>query len=131
MALCGLRPYAGTFLIFSDYTRPPTRLAALMKLPVIYVFSHDSIGLGQDGPTHQPIEQLAALRAIPNLTVIRPGDANEAVRAWRTALSQTEGPTALVFSRQALPTLDRTVFASSQRPRPAAAMFWAERGRRR
>ncbi len=98
----GVRPYGATFLIFSDYMRPTIRLAALMKLPVIYVFTHDSIGLGEDGPTHQPIEQLAALRAIPDLTLIRPADAHETVQAWRYAL-QSDGPVALVLTRQALP----------------------------
>jgi transketolase len=111
MALSGLRPYTGTFLIFSDYMRPPTRLAAMMGAPVVFVFSHDSIGLGQDGPTHQPIEQLAALRAIPGLITLRPGDANETVEAWRTILAQSEKPACLVLSRQATPTLDRTIFA--------------------
>jgi transketolase len=111
MALCGLRPYAGTFLIFSDYMRPPTRLAALMELPVTYVFSHDSIGLGQDGPTHQPIEQLAALRAIPHMRVYRPGDANETMAAWRAILADNAGPSCLVLSRQAMPTFDRQKFA--------------------
>ena len=103
----GLRPYGGTFLVFSDYMRPAIRLAALMELPVIYVFTHDSIGLGEDGPTHQPIEHLASLRAIPNLTVIRPCDANETAEAWKTALAATSGPTALSLTRQGLPTLDR------------------------
>ncbi|HEV7157771.1 MAG TPA: transketolase [Caulobacteraceae bacterium] len=107
MALCGLRPYTASFLIFSDYMRPPMRLAALMKLPVAYVFTHDSIGLGQDGPTHQPIEQLAALRAIPGMQVIRPADANETRVAWEAVIKRTEGPTCLVLSRQAVPTLDR------------------------
>jgi transketolase len=111
LALSGLRPYTGTFLIFSDYMRPPTRLAALMKLPVVFVFSHDSIGLGQDGPTHQPIEQLAALRAIPGLITLRPADANETAEAWRVILGQTERPACLVLSRQALPTLDRSEHA--------------------
>jgi transketolase len=111
LALSGLRPYTGTFLIFSDYMRPPTRLAALMKLPVVFVFSHDSIGLGEDGPTHQPIEQLAALRAIPGLLVVRPADANETVEAWRTILSQSTQPACLVLSRQATPTLDRVAYA--------------------
>ncbi|MBN1103803.1 MAG: transketolase [Deltaproteobacteria bacterium] len=103
----GLIPYGGTFLVFSDYMRPAIRLAALMGLKVIYVFTHDSIGLGEDGPTHQPVEHLAALRAIPHLTVLRPCDANETAEAWRFALSQTSGPVALVLSRQNLPTLDR------------------------
>ena len=103
----GIIPYGGTFLIFSDYMRPSIRLAAMMGLKVIYVFTHDSIGLGEDGPTHQPIEQLAALRAIPNLTVIRPADANETAEAWRTALQMEGGPMALILTRQNLPTLDR------------------------
>jgi transketolase len=106
----GLIPYGATFLIFSDYMRPSIRLAALMRLKVIYVFTHDSIGLGEDGPTHQPVEQLASLRAIPNLTVIRPADANETAEAWRTAI-KLDHPVALVLSRQSLPTLDRTKFA--------------------
>ena len=107
LALSGLRPYTGTFLVFSDYMRPPIRLAALMDLPVTFVFTHDSIGLGQDGPTHQPIEQLAGLRSIPNLIVIRPCDANETAQAWRTILDQ-RGPACLVLSRQALPTIARS-----------------------
>lgn len=107
----GLRPYGATFLVFSDYMRPAIRLAALMKLPIIYVFTHDSIGLGEDGPTHQPIEHLASLRAIPNLTVIRPCDANETAEAWKAALSNKNGPTALSLTRQGLPTLDRSALA--------------------
>ncbi len=104
----GIIPYGATFLIFSDYMRPSIRLAALMGLHVIYVFTHDSIGLGEDGPTHQPIEQLASLRAIPNLTVIRPADANETAEAWRQAVTSEKKPVALALSRQSLPTLDRT-----------------------
>jgi transketolase len=107
----GLIPYGGTFLVFSDYMRPAIRLAALMKLKVIYVFTHDSIGLGEDGPTHQPIEHLSALRAIPNLTVIRPCDANETATAWQHAIDCQNGPVALVLSRQGLPTLDRAACA--------------------
>ncbi|HLW51531.1 MAG TPA: transketolase [Candidatus Angelobacter sp.] len=107
----GVRPYGGTFLIFSEYMRPSIRLAALMELPVIYVFTHDSIGLGEDGPTHQPIEQLTSLRSIPNLAVFRPADATETVEAWRFALARRNGPTALVLTRQALPVLDRAKFA--------------------
>jgi transketolase len=107
----GLIPYGGTFLIFSDYMRPAIRLAALMQIQVIYVFTHDSIGLGEDGPTHQPVEQLAALRAIPNLTVLRPCDASETAEAWRFALSHQNGPVALVLTRQGVPVLDRSVFA--------------------
>jgi transketolase len=105
----GTRPYGGTFLIFSDYMRPAVRLAALMKLPVIYVWTHDSIGLGEDGPTHQPIEHLSALRAIPGLDVVRPADANETAWAWRQALEHTDRPTALALTRQNLPVLDRDV----------------------
>ena len=111
MAECRLRPFGGTFFNFCDYVKPAVRLAALMELPVIYVFTHDSIGLGEDGPTHQPIEQLASLRAMPNILVLRPGDANEVVEAWKLALQQSHRPTALVLSRQAMPTFDRTKFA--------------------
>ncbi len=103
----GLIPFGATFLIFSDYMRPPIRLAALMGIKTIYVFTHDSIGVGEDGPTHQPVEQVAALRAIPGLTVLRPGDANETAEAWRIAISH-HGPVALALTRQALPTLDRS-----------------------
>ena len=102
------RPYGGTFLVFSDYMRPAVRLAALMKLPVTYVWTHDSIGLGEDGPTHQPIEHLAALRAIPGLTVFRPGDANETAAGWKTVLSRHDGPVALILTRQNLPVLEGT-----------------------
>jgi transketolase len=109
----GLIPYGGTFLVFSDYMRPPIRLAAMMGLKVIYVLTHDSIGLGEDGPTHQPVEQLAALRAIPDLTVIRPCDANETSAAWRVALNSNQGPIALALTRQNVPTLDRNKFASA------------------
>ena len=107
----GLTPYGGTFLVFSDYMRPAIRIAALSHLPVIYVFTHDSIGVGEDGPTHQPVEHLAALRAIPNLAVIRPADANETLEAWKVALARRDAPTALIFTRQAVPTLDRLVYA--------------------
>ncbi len=109
----GLRPFGATFLVFADYMRPPIRLAALSHLPSIFVFTHDSIGVGEDGPTHQPVEHLASLRAIPNLHVIRPADANETVQAWRMAIARTDGPTALIFTRQNLPTLDRAVFAEA------------------
>ena len=111
MALCGLRAYGATFFVFSDYLRPSMRLSALMGVPSIYVFTHDSIGVGEDGPTHQPVEHLAAARAIPGLTVLRPGDANETTEAWKAAIANTTGPTALVLTRQNLPTLDRTTFA--------------------
>jgi len=107
----GLIPYGGTFLIFSDYMRPAIRLAALMKQHVIYVLTHDSIGLGEDGPTHQPIEHLASLRAMPNLTVMRPADANETAEAWKFALKNSDGPTVLALTRQSVPTLDRTVYS--------------------
>jgi transketolase len=110
----GLIPYGGTFLVFSDYMRPAIRLAALTKLQVIYVFTHDSIGLGEDGPTHQPIEHLAALRAIPNLTVIRPADANETVQAWIAALNSRHGPVALALTRQGLETLDRDKYEPAE-----------------
>ena len=109
----GVIPYGATFLIFSDYMRPPIRLAALMGLHVIHVFTHDSIALGEDGPTHQPVEQLAGLRAVPGLQVIRPADANETAVAWRVALETRERPTVLVFSRQKVPTLDRQRFAAA------------------
>ena len=110
----GLMPYGGTFLIFSDYMRPAIRLAALMGLHVIYVFTHDSIGLGEDGPTHQPIEQLAALRSIPNLVVIRPCDANETAEAWRFALEREDGPVALALTRQGVPNLARDAFKPAE-----------------
>ncbi len=109
----GIIPFGSTFLIFSDYMRPSIRLAALMGLGVIYVFTHDSVGLGEDGPTHQPIEQLAALRAIPRLVVIRPGDANETAVAWRVAIETRDRPVALALTRQNVPTLDRTQFAAA------------------
>ena len=114
MALTGIVPYGATFLIFSDYMKPPIRLAALMGLQTIYVFTHDSIGLGEDGPTHQPVEQLASLRAVPNLTVIRPADANETAEAWKAALLNETGPTALVLTRQNVPYIDRTKYASAE-----------------
>ncbi len=107
----GVRPYGGTFLIFSDYLRPSLRLSALMSAPVIYVFSHDSIGLGGDGPTHQPVAQLMALRAIPNLTLLRPADAHETAEAWKAAIRNTDGPTALALTRQKVPTFDRSKLA--------------------
>ena len=106
----GVIPYGGTFLVFSDYMRPAIRLSALSKYASIWVFTHDSIGLGEDGPTHQPVEQLAALRAIPNLVVIRPCDANEVVEAWKIAIKRRNGPTALALSRQRVPTLDRSIY---------------------
>jgi transketolase len=113
MSLAGLRPYGATFFVFTDYMRPAMRLAAIMKRPVIYVLTHDSIGLGEDGPTHQPVEHLSACRAIPGLDVVRPGDANEVTECYRTAVQQANRPTAMVLSRQNLPTLDRTKFAAA------------------
>ena len=109
----GIRPYGGTFLVFADYMRPAIRVAALMKLPVIYVFTHDSIAVGEDGPTHQPVEHLASLRIIPGLTVIRPADANETAAAWRHAIADPDGPVALILSRQNLPVLSQTVCAKN------------------
>jgi transketolase len=109
----GLIPYAATFLIFSDYMRPAIRLSALAGYPVIWVFTHDSIGLGEDGPTHQPVEHLAALRAIPKLVVIRPADGNETREAWRVAVERRNGPTALALTRQNVPELDRSIFGSA------------------
>lgn len=110
----GIRPFASTFLTFSDYMRPAIRLASLMKIPVLYLFTHDSIGLGEDGPTHQPIEHLASLRAIPHLIVLRPADANETVEAWRCAIEWRKGPVALILTRQNVPTIDRARYASAQ-----------------
>jgi transketolase len=109
-----LLPFGGTFLIFSDYMRPPMRLAAMMEIPVVYVFTHDSIGLGEDGPTHEPVEQLPGLRAIPNMTLIRPADANETIEAWRIAVQHRTGPIAMVLTRQKLPVIDRTRYASAE-----------------
>jgi len=109
----GFRSFGATFLVFADYMRPAIRISALSKLPSIWVFTHDSIGVGEDGPTHQPVEHLASLRAIPNLVTIRPCDANECNTAWRTALERTHGPTALIFTRQNLPTMDRNVVADA------------------
>jgi transketolase len=120
----GLIPFTGTFFTFSDYMRPAIRLAALMELRVIYVFSHDSIGVGEDGPTHQPVEQLMSLRAIPNLTVIRPADANETVEAWRAALENSSGPTALVLTRQNLPVPDRSVVNPAAGLRRGGYILW-------
>jgi transketolase len=110
----GLRVYGGTFLTFSDYMRGSIRVAALSEASVTYIFTHDSIGLGEDGPTHQPVEHITALRTIPNLTVIRPGDANETVEAWRIAVQGMKGPVALILSRQKLPTLDRDKYSPAK-----------------
>ncbi len=124
----GVIPYAGTFLVFSDYMRPPIRLAALMGIRVIYVFTHDSIGVGEDGPTHQPVEQVPALRIIPNMTVIRPADATETAEAWRAALLSRSGPTALILTRQNLPVLDRSVFPSAEGVRRGGYVLWQSGG---
>src|SRR5690606_40256836 len=104
----GLRVFGGTFFVFSDYLRPAIRMAALMKLPVTYVFTHDSIAVGEDGPTHEPIEQLASFRAMPNINVIRPADGNETAAAWRVAMTATNKPTVLVLSRTGIPNLSST-----------------------
>jgi len=124
----GLIPFAGTFFVFSDYMRPAMRMAALMGLAPIYVLTHDSIGLGEDGPTHQPIEHLASLRAMPNLTVIRPADANETVEAWKAALLNRRGPTALVLTRQGLPTVDRDTCAPASGLQQGGYVLAAEEG---
>ena len=113
IALSGLRAYGSGFLIFSDYMKPAVRIAAIMQVPVIYIFTHDSIGVGEDGPTHQPIEQLVSLRSIPGLITLRPADANEVAEAWRTTIQQKHHPVALILSRQPLPTIDRTVYAAA------------------
>ncbi|GLI32995.1 transketolase [Desulforhabdus amnigena] len=110
----GIRPYAATFFVFTDYARPAIRLAAMMALPVIYIMTHDSIGLGEDGPTHQPVEQLASLRAMPNLCVLRPADANETAHAWRVVMRRKTGPSILVLSRQGLPVLDPSKFSIAE-----------------
>jgi transketolase len=124
----GFIPFTGTFFTFADYMRPSIRLAALMGLRVIYVFTHDSIGVGEDGPTHQPVEHLMSLRAIPGLTVIRAADANETVEAWRAALLNSAGPTALVFTRQNLPVLDRGRFAPAAGLRKGGYTLWESAG---
>ena len=106
----GIRPYGATFLVFYDYMRPAVRMAAFMKIPSIFVFTHDSVGLGEDGPTHQPIEQIFGLRSVPNLTCIRPCDQNEVVEAWQFALENKDGPTCILLTRQPLPILDRVKY---------------------
>jgi transketolase len=114
LSLSKLRPFGSGFLIFSDYARAAIRLSALMELPVIHIFTHDSIGVGEDGPTHQPVEQLASLRAIPGLIVLRPADANETVEAWRLIMRCRHEPVALILTRQAVPTLDRSKYAAAE-----------------
>lgn len=120
----GVIPYTGTFLTFADYMRPPIRLAAMMGIRVVYIFSHDSIGLGEDGPTHQPVEQLMSLRIIPNLTVIRPADARETVEAWKSALTNENGPTVLVLTRQDLPLITPVKYGPAEHSRKGAYTLW-------
>jgi transketolase len=120
----GTRPYGGTFLIFSDYMRPAVRLSALMGLPVVWAWTHDSVGLGEDGPTHQPVETYAALRAIPNLWFVRPADANETTMAWKVALERKDGPVALSMSRQKVATLDRSELAPASMLERGAYTLW-------
>jgi transketolase len=113
MSLSKVRPFGSGFLIFSDYARPAIRLSALMEIPTIHIFTHDSIGVGEDGPTHQPVEQLASLRAIPGLITLRPADANEVVEAWKAIMQLRHEPVALILTRQALPTVDRSKYAAA------------------
>ena len=120
----GAIPYASTFLIFSDYMRPSVRLASLMGQRVIYVYTHDSIGLGEDGPTHQPIEHLMSLREMPGLTVLRPADATETAMAWQAALEKEDGPTAMALSRQNLPVLDRQILGPADGVKKGAYVLW-------
>ncbi|MDE2271318.1 MAG: transketolase [Xanthomonadaceae bacterium] len=124
----GIIPYTATFMVFSDYMRPPMRLAALMGLHLVNVFTHDSIAVGEDGPTHEPVEQLAGLRSVPNMTVIRPGDANETAVAWKLAIETNDRPTVLVLSRQNVPTLDRGKFASAEGVRKGAYVLLDSQG---
>lgn len=126
----GIRSFASTFFVFTDYARPAMRLAALMELPVIYVMTHDSIGVGEDGPTHQPVEHLTALRVIPNMTVIRPMDANETAEAWKVAMQHKTGPTVIVLTRQGLPIVDRTKFAGAENLHKGAYILSPEKGDR-
>ena len=114
LALSGLRAYGATFFVFLDYLRPAVRLASIMELPVLYIFTHDSIGVGEDGPTHQPVEQLASLRAIPGVVVFRPGDGNEVAQSYKAAMSLGNRPAAMVLTRQNLPTLDRTQYGAAE-----------------
>jgi transketolase len=124
----GLRPYAATFFVFSDYARPSMRLAALMEIPVIYVMTHDSIGVGEDGPTHQPVEHLAAFRAMPGMHVVRPADANETAWAWRHAVARRDGPTTLVLTRQKVPVLDRSRYGAAKELLRGAYVLAPEKG---
>ena len=124
----GVIPFGGTFLVFSDYNKPAIRIAGLSGIPSIFVFTHDSIGLGEDGPTHQPIEHLAALRATPNVQVLRPADANETAYAWKCAIENSDGPSLLVLTRQSLPTLDRTKYADASGTERGAYILKKESG---
>ena len=124
----GLRPFGSTFLVFSDYMKPAIRLAAIMRLPIIYIGTHDRIGLGEDGPTHQPVEHLAMLRSIPNLVTLRPADATETIEAWRTVMARKDGPTMLVLSRQKLPVLDRAELGSARGVHQGAYVLWEASG---
>src|SRR5271165_3716339 len=119
-----VKPYGSTFLVFSDYMRPSVRLSALMGLPVVWVWTHDSVALGEDGPTHQPVEHYAALRAIPHLWVIRPADANETAVAWRVALEREDGPVALLLSRQNIPVLDRSELGAAEELERGGYVLW-------
>lgn len=125
----GLIPYTGTFLVFYDYMRPPVRMAALMGIRIIFIFTHDSIGVGEDGPTHQPIEQLAGLRAVPGLVTIRPADATETVEAWKIAMERSEGPTAILLTRQNVPVLDRESLSTASGVRKGGYVLWESGGR--
>src|ERR1700686_910041 len=113
MVLCKIRTFASTFFIFTDYCKPAIRLSAIMELPVIYIFTHDSIGVGEDGPTHEPIEHLITLRAVPGLVLLRPADANEVIECWRVIMQLKKEPAVLVLTRQALPTIDRSKYAAA------------------
>jgi transketolase len=119
-----VKPYGSTFLVFSDYMRPAVRLSALAHLPVVWAWTHDSIGLGEDGPTHQPVEHYAALRAIPNLWFVRPADANETVHAWKVALDREDGPVALALTRQKVPTLDRSELGGAEGTERGGYVLW-------
>jgi transketolase len=124
----GIRSYGSTFFVFTDYARPAIRLAALMHLPVIYIMTHDSIGVGEDGPTHQPVEHLASFRLVPGVCVIRPADANETAQAWKAALMRADGPTMIVLTRQGLPVLDQEKFASAEGLLKGAYILQKEKG---
>ncbi len=130
MSLSKIRAFGSGFLIFSDYMRAPIRLSAIMEIPVIYIFTHDSIGVGEDGPTHQPVEQLISLRAIPGLITLRPGDANEVAEAWRVIMQFRHEPVCLILSRQNMPTLDRTKYAAGVRRRQGRLRAGGRQGRR-